>query len=228
MTQFIKHSPCSQCGSKDNLAEYSDHYYCFGCGYWKPKNDINSVRSRLSERSNAMRSDECLNISNDIPQRAMQWLLSYGITQSDVDYYHLGWHNQSQSLVLVNVPGYWQARSFNNGPKYLSKGSKPLIFYGNGGILVCVEDVLSAIKVSKADNVIAIPLLGSSMPLELTETILERYKNVRVWLDRDKAIEAVKMARNLKQKGINAEAIITPNDPKDYSTGEINEWLKNR
>jgi len=47
-------------------------------------------------------------------------------------------------------------------------------------------------------------------------------------LDRDKAIEAVKMARNLKQKGINADVIITPKDPKEYNTGEIVEWLKNR
>ena len=40
--------------------------------------------------------------------------------------------------------------------------------------------------------------------------------------------DAVKMARNLKQKGINADVIITPKDPKEYNTGEIVEWLKNR
>ena len=168
---FIKHLPCPNCGSKDNLAEYIDHYYCFGCSHWKSKNDIKSVRSRL----------------------------------------------QSQQAML------------SDGVKYKSKGKKPLLWYGNGDILVCVEDVISAIKVSKANpNVTATPLLGSSIPLELTETILKRFKTVRVWLDRDKAIEAVKQARNIKQKGIDCEAIITPLDPKEYSTGEINEWLRNR
>ena len=33
---FISHQPCPACGSKDNLAVYSDgHVYCFGCVYTK-------------------------------------------------------------------------------------------------------------------------------------------------------------------------------------------------
>ena len=31
---FVGHEPCPSCGSKDNLARYSDgHAYCFGCSY---------------------------------------------------------------------------------------------------------------------------------------------------------------------------------------------------
>ena len=229
---FIQHTNCPKCGSRDNLAEYTDGSYCFGCGYTKKNNDLNSVRDRLSEhRPDAMLSNEHnLTTTNIIPQNAMQWLLKYEITQQDVDNYNIGWNNEHQMLVLVNTPSYYQARNFSNyGAKYLSKGHKPLIFYGNGAILVCVEDILSAIKIAKANkNVTTIPLLGSTMSLELTGTILKRFKIVKVWLDRDKAIEAVKQARNLKQKGIDSEAIITPKDPKEYSTGEINEWLKNK
>ena len=29
--EFIRHEPCPDCGSKDNLAVYEDHNYCFGC-----------------------------------------------------------------------------------------------------------------------------------------------------------------------------------------------------
>ena len=229
---FIQHTNCPQCGSKDNLAEYSDGFYCFGCSYRKKKNDLNSVRSRLqSGVGGTMPSNELdISTTNDIPIEPMQWLLQYGITQQDVDTYKLGWNNEHQMLVLVNTPDYYQARNFGNyGAKYISKGKKPLIFYGLGDILICVEDVLSAIKIVKANkNVCAVPLLGSIIPLELTETILKRFNKVLVWLDRDKAIEAVKQARNLKQKGINSDVIITPNDPKEYSTGEINTWLKNK
>ena len=225
---FIKHMPCPNCGSKDNLAEYVDHYYCFGCSHWKAKNDLESVRSRL-QSTPAMPSGELnLNITDTIPQQAVQWLLQYGITKSDVEAYKIGWCNNNQVLVLINTPNYYQGRSFINGVKYKSKGKKPLLWYGNGDILVCVEDVISAIKVSKANNVTATPLLGSSMPLELTETILERFKTVKVWLDRDKAIEAVKMVRNLRQKGVDADVIVTDKDPKEYTTGEINEWLRSR
>ena len=225
---FIKHMPCTNCGSKDNLAEYVDHYYCFGCSHWRPKNDLDSVRKRLSPVPMGDSIVAELKVTDDIPQQAMQWLLSYGITKSDVDYYHIGWNPDNQILVLINTPNYYQGRSFINGVKYKSKGKKPLLWYGNGDILVCVEDVISAIKVSKANNVTATPLLGSSMPLELTETILERFKTVRVWLDRDKAIEAVKMVRNLRQKGVDADVIVTDKDPKEYTTGEINEWLRSR
>lgn len=32
VSELIKaHLPCPYCGSKDNAAEYSDHFYCFGC-----------------------------------------------------------------------------------------------------------------------------------------------------------------------------------------------------
>ena len=97
---FIQHTNCPNCGSRDNLAEYSDGFYCFGCGYKKQKNDINSVRSRLSEsRASVMQSDEQdISTTNIIPQKAMQWLLKYGITQKDIDIYKLGWCESWQAL----------------------------------------------------------------------------------------------------------------------------------
>jgi len=232
MTNFIQHIPCSNCGSKDNLAEYEDHYYCFGCSYWKGKNDLQSIRSRLSANAagSSRQSNEVNLITTpNIPSKAMQWLLQYEITKHDCETYHITWCASKELLMLVNTPTYYQGRNFGEGVKYLSYGDKPLIFYGNSDTLVCVEDVLSAIKVYKADNSLTTtPLLGSSMPLKLTETILERFKKVRVWLDRDKATEAVKMARNLKQKGIDADVIISANDPKEYDSNDINTIIKER
>ena len=38
---FVKHEPCPECGSKNNLARYSDgHGYCFGCEYWEAGDDM--------------------------------------------------------------------------------------------------------------------------------------------------------------------------------------------
>ena len=34
---FVEHAPCPECGSKDNLAVYTDHAYCFGCGHYEGK-----------------------------------------------------------------------------------------------------------------------------------------------------------------------------------------------
>lgn len=227
---FIQHTNCPSCGSRDNLAEYSDGFYCFGCGYTKNKNDLESIRKRLNPLVDKGSDDLELFTVKDIPTKPLQWLLQYGITSTDAEEFHITWAPNMDILVLVNTPSYYQGRNFSNmGAKYKSKGEKPLIFYGNSDTLVVVEDVISAIKVFKSDrSVTTVPLLGSTMPLKLTETILERFNKVFLWLDRDKAVEAVKISRNLKQKGINSDVIITPKDPKEYNTGEIIQWLKNK
>ena len=38
--QFIRHAPCNNCGSKDNVSVYADgHAYCFGCKKYYKKYD---------------------------------------------------------------------------------------------------------------------------------------------------------------------------------------------
>ena len=35
-SEFVQHEPCPACGSKDNLARYTDgHGYCFGCKHYE-------------------------------------------------------------------------------------------------------------------------------------------------------------------------------------------------
>ena len=35
--KYVRKEPCPECGSKDNLAVYSDgHAFCFGCSYRRP------------------------------------------------------------------------------------------------------------------------------------------------------------------------------------------------
>jgi len=37
--KFIRHAPCNDCGSKNNLGIFTNHTYCFGCLMWKPLNE---------------------------------------------------------------------------------------------------------------------------------------------------------------------------------------------
>ena len=227
MSKFLRHTNCPRCGSKDNLAEYDDHFWCFGCKYHKLKQDIGSIRARLSEHRDEILGQIDIPISEDIPKEGMQWLLKYGILPNEIKDFGIGWNDESQMLVLVKTPDYWQARTFGNHKvKYMSKGIKPLTFYGYSDNIVCVEDILSAIKIARlSPNWCAIPLLGSSMSNDCIQRISD-FKNVVIWLDRDKAKDAIKIARNLKQRGINSSVVISPLDPKEYSKGELSEWLK--
>ena len=167
----------------------------------------------------------------ELPRKAMQWLLSYGISQEEIKEYNIQWSPKKELLVLLNTLNYWQGRCFGNSKiKYMSAGSKPFTIYGSGDIIVLVEDVLSAIKIARLHNEFcATPLLGSTLSYEFEKSILkEKFKKVYVWLDRDKAINAVKIKNKLKTRGVSSKAIITPLDPKEYSKGELSQWLKNK
>lgn len=50
-SEFLQKEPCPKCGSKDNLARYSDgHAFCFtqGCGHWEPPTDGGEVQQRTT------------------------------------------------------------------------------------------------------------------------------------------------------------------------------------
>jgi hypothetical protein len=231
MSKFIKLGPCPHCGSKDNRAEYTNGYWCFGCSKYESKDDTNTIRQRaynthtLSKNYNAL-----LDTTENIPMEPMRWLLKYNITKDEIAKYGITWAPMKRLLVLIQRKDYWQGRNFGFGKiKYMSSGSKPLTIYGEGDILLVVEDVLSAIKIARLrhDGYCATPLLGSSMSKHAETQLVKRYKNIHVWLDRDKAKSAVSIRNRLRSLGINSRAIITPLDPKEYNRTEIKEWLNN-
>ena len=230
MSKFLRHLPCPKCRSKDNLGEYDDHFYCFGCQYYKTKQDLESLRNRLKEKrpSNVV-TTSVLHTTEELPQVAMKWLLFYGITLNEIVKYNFQWCTDNGTLILLNTGSYWQGRSFKSyGPKYLSHGPKPLTVYGKSATIILTEDILSAIKVSRNQLVCSAPLLGSSLASNFEEELVNNYQTVYVWLDRDKAKNAIKIKNRLKSLGLESKAIITNLDPKEYNNKEIEQWLKNR
>jgi len=230
MSKFIKLGPCPHCGSRDNRAEYINGYWCFGCSKYEPKDDTNSLRQRVFRKDKSSNNyNQLIDTTDDIPIKPMQWLLKYNITQQEIAKYGISWEPIKKLLVLIQRKDYWQGRNFGFGKiKYMSNGNKPLTIYGEGDILLVVEDVLSAIKIARLrhDGYCATPLLGSSMSKQAEKQLVKRYKNIHVWLDRDKAKNAVRIRNRLRSLGINSRAIITPLDPKEYNRTEISEWLK--
>lgn len=231
MSHFIQHIPCPRCGSKNNFGEYTDHFWCFGCKYHKNKNDIDSVRERI-RKANVIKNptDFSLNLTEDIPVKAKQWLLKYGINSQEIADFNIKWEQDTEILVLLHNDSYWLGRCFGNQKvKYLSKGNKPLTMYGNADKLVCVEDILSAIKISRASTeYCSLPLLGCSLPNEWVQELSGRFSEVIIWLDRDKAKDAVKISKELRMKGFVSRVVISPLDPKEYSKGDLIEWLKRK
>ena len=230
MSKFLGHTGCPKCGSRDNLGEYEDHFWCFGCKYHMRKTDTASLRLRLNRHNTEEQSVMKLSNIKELPRKAMEWLLSYGISQEEIDKYGIEWNVKEEMLVLLQTAEYWQARTFNSRrPKYMSEGSKPLTIYGQGDTIVIVEDIISAMKIARLhDEYCACPVLGSSLSYDMENQIVEKYKKSAVWLDRDKAKNALRISRKLKQRGLESRVVVTDEDPKEYSKGEIRTWLRNR
>ena len=230
MSKFLGHMSCPRCGSKDNLGEYEDHFWCFGCKYHMRKTDTASLRLRLNRHNTEEQSVMKLSNIKELPRKAMEWLLSYGISQEEIDKYGIEWNVKEEMLVLLQTAKYWQARTFNSRrPKYLSEGNKPLTIYGQGDTIVIVEDIISAMKIARLHgDYCACPVLGSSLSYDMENQIVEQYKKSAVWLDRDKAKNALLISRKLKQRGLESKVIVTDDDPKEHSKEEIREYLGNK
>ena len=63
---FVAHEACPSCGSKDNLARYSDgHAYCFGCQYReKGEGEVKGVDNKVYESNEPIDDLECVPIKS--------------------------------------------------------------------------------------------------------------------------------------------------------------------
>lgn len=226
---LIEFLPCPKCGSRDNLAHYSNGKWCFGCGYMEKDK---SLQSRFNERIQVKGYDGIV-LEKTLDLDHLKWLLQYNLTELEMQQFHSckervikGSLKPCNLLVLMSSTNYWQGRNFDDGVKYLSSGNKPYKEYGNSpDVLVFVEDVISAVKVCRVAT--AVPMLGAKVPREWWQEV-KPYSRVVIWGDRDKAVDNIKAARQASEiLGRKVEVVITEKDPKEFNTEEIKNNLTN-
>jgi Zn ribbon nucleic-acid-binding protein len=244
MGEFLRHEPCPNCGSKDNLGVWEDHKWCFGCGHYEGPKDRSLEQLRklvgkfqLSDKdydNNKKGKNEYVFLPDDctrtLPADPAEWLKKYGITEQEVLSNHLCWSPTHERLYFPVFDLYgnlvaYQGRFFGADPKvprYSTRGKVDNVFHFIGdvgnGIVVC-EDFLSAVKIGR--HFCAMPLWGSQISLERMIKLGDRFKNLIIWLDRDKAKYAVKQKITASIFFDRVEVIITENDPKEHTNGEI-------
>ena len=223
---LIQFHPCPRCSSRDNLAEYSDNYYCFGCGYYKPKHNLNRVRD-LTASDALKQSGVCngITLSKTLAIEAKKWLLGYGL--SDEEMQQFSYDHENDVLYLYASDSYRVGRVFAKDTKtrYISKGRKPVLTYGKGDVCVLVEDILSALKVGR--QYAAIPMLGAKPSDEVVKA-LYGYESIVLWGDADKMRENI-VVRNKLSERLNkpVKLCFTSLDPREYSNLEINYYINN-
>lgn len=224
---FLHHESCPSCGSRDNLARYSDGgAFCFGCHYteratrYVPKSDVKKEYEKPPT------------ISHDFPPVCMEWVAQYGLSLEELLRRGCGWNGERQQLVFTfRDSDCWQARNFRDGSKskYFTQGdvNELIPIYSSGhddGRLVVVEDCVSAIKVARQCD--AMPVLGSHVSNSKLHGLSKLYRDVFFWLDSDKLKESRNAAERARLIGINSNVIYTELDPKEYDDVFISEKIR--
>jgi hypothetical protein len=203
------------------------HKWCFGCKYYEP-----ATRTLSQQRQEDYKKDNLAgyHFTEQLPNEAIAYLRKYGISDNEVK--EVGFLFETRRALLT-VPFYdssggltgFSGRGFSgSGPRYCYKGDKwgtiRLFGRAESEVLVVVEDIVSAIKVGRVYA--TLPCFGSDIPLEALQRAARRFERVAIWLDRDMATKASRIAlkgRFLTGKDI--YAVITEEDPKVYDTSTI-------
>lgn len=248
MSQFLHHESCPRCRragqdrSGNNLGVFSDHSYCFSCGYYIGNGkglNLKDIAIRL-EKENNNKNGNSVALPDDfdyyIPERCIEWFKQYGLTNEEISANKIGWSEQYERLIFPvwDVGGnllFFQGRKFptdgGRHSKYVTGGQSQDVFHLLGPddpSIVLVEDAVSAIKVARVAQVM--PLWGSTIGPERIRRLSMSFKRLVIWLDKDKAEYSLKTRLKASPYFDEVRSIITDKDPKWYNDLEIKEILQ--
>ena len=235
MSNFVKNTRCPRCASRggdrsgNNLAIYDDeHEWCYACNYYKPGSIIEAYKAKSAAPRPT--TSNWFTPSNIFNEQGMKWLKSFGLTNKEIDD-NFFWDNKG--YCVFNADKFQNARNFTGiGPKYMTRGNvrgNEVIFEHRGMVselllsCVIVEDAISAIKVSRVCSAVAIH--NAVIPLELILKLSRTYKNLFIWLDKDKSKEMLSEATKARPYFSNVRVVFSDQDPKCYNDIEIKEKL---
>lgn len=249
VTRINHESPYCSGDSKsmrvERRADGSIHAKCFRCG--ASGSDIISVGTVVSIKatSRADAGTDAASVPHSLgkiiedpcewPVKAYVWLRHYGITNEEIRNYQIGYSVEQQRVILPiwwkgEKVGYQLRRIFDtdNRPKYITKAKGGVGFMSFGCTpidkVVLVEDILSAIKVGRQEQAIALLSTGVTQEMKLA---LAKYNRFYIWLDMDNeqvVRAAVKLVKSLGIYGV-TKLLHTPNDPKEYDDDQIERYL---
>jgi hypothetical protein len=227
------HKPCK---SSDAYTTYSDgSTYCFSCTkytsaksgeykgmkYMGPPKIIESVNATGLDLYKE-RLDVDLFTSKPLYMQLRQYL-----DEGEIDKYFF-YSPATSRYVFAHAEGtedfFYEARGTpNRVPKVKQDGTKPTLIMGQikaTGILVVVEDLISAIKVGRQYG--SMPLFGSYMsPAQMAKVkSIPNLKMVIFWLDNDKYDKGMEYAKAMGMM-IHSVAVHTKEDPKFYGAEPI-------
>ncbi len=236
-------SRCPKCAEKgkdnhgDNLITYPDgHSYCYACGYVIPSSTTQKLRNKIQGTTTELQEITFpSDIQETLPEKAVRWVRKYGITQYELSKAKALWSEFRQLLIFPirrnSALVGWIGRYFGDGnyPKWIIKGNfknEPFVLSApkTTSTLVLVEDMISAIKVSRYTD--AAPLFGATISISnMLRYINLPYTRIVFWLDPDKQKEMLVFARCMSLFAKDIDVVFSSGDPKEHDDKEIKQHL---
>ena len=191
-TNFLHHSPCENCGSKDNLGVWEDHTYCFGChNYEKTNGELPKVEKQK------IISDMIEGIVEALPSRKIDSETCKKFNYQTTEY-------KGEPVHIAN----FYDRNYNRVAQKLRFKDKRFIWLGDtdkitlfgqnlwrdgGKMVVITEGEIDALTVSKVQNnkfpVVSVPSGASSAKKYIKKELewLSKFENIVLMFDEDEA-----------------------------------------
>lgn len=228
MSHFLHNTACPKCRSNgsdvagDNLGVYSDnHKICWKCGYYEPGDKVQEFSNQQKQIVNS----KGLVYPDIVPfsKECLDYLKSFNLTHEEI-YSNLNGHEDGYSFFDNK---FFTVRRLHKEPKALSHGdivgNEPVFrATASSNTIVLVEDILSAIKVSRVIDSCA--LLKNQIHDILIYRLANIYDNCYLWLDPDMYEHMTKkLLPRIKPYFKECKVIMSEKDPKIHSTKEIKE-----
>ena len=232
-SHFVRHEPCPKCGSKDNLARYSDgHAVCFtgGCDHYE-RADGQVIESKPQ----AYRKLEMNGVVASIPDRRISEATckKFGVTveydtAGTISKHHYPYFDKDTGAQvgaktrIVDNKSFYASGEFNNAGLFGQQA-----FKGGGKYITVVEGEADALAVSEMFDgkwaVVSIRSGASGAVKDIKANLewLETFENVVICFDSDKAGQEASRA---------VLDLFTPNKAKNVqlSAKDAGEMLKER
>jgi len=191
-SSFLQHEPCPDCGSRNNLARYSDgHGFCFGCGRWEPGDNqqVSEYREDDTVQSAFIQSEARFIKSRGLSEETCK-KFGYGIGEYNGTLCHVANYRGGDGKIVaqkIRLPN----KDFRMIGKATALYGEHLWRDGGKFITVC-EGEIDCLSVSQAFGnkwpVVSIPNGAKGAARAITRSIefLEKFDHVHFCFDQDK------------------------------------------
>ena len=232
-SHFVRHEPCPSCGSKNNLARYSDgHAVCFtgGCSHYE-----RATGEVIESKPKTNRKLEMTGVVASIPDRRISEATckKFGVTveydtEGKISKHHYPYYDKDTGAQtgtksrIVDNKGFYASGTFDNVGLFGQQA-----FKGGGKYITVVEGEADALAVSEMFDgkwaVVSIRSGASGAVKDIKANLewLETFENVVICFDNDTAGQEASRA---------VLDLFTPNKAKNVklSAKDAGEMLKER